>query len=87
VSPVKTNKQSPYVNEPIVEEAAAKIKPSSNESSGRYAKTYREINTAPLSIKDGCPIHFESIPGIVRDAGGLGSSLVLAVIERNIECL
>jgi hypothetical protein len=53
VSTVQTNKQFPYVNESIVEEATAKIKPSPNESSGRYAKMYREINAAPLSAKMG----------------------------------
>jgi hypothetical protein len=68
VSPVQTNKKSPYVNESIVEEAVAKIKPLPNESSRRYAKMYREINTALLSAECGCPIHFESIPSVVRDA-------------------
>ncbi|KAJ7494040.1 hypothetical protein FB451DRAFT_1164909 [Mycena latifolia] len=44
-------------------------------SSGRYTKSYEEINAALLSAEDGCPIHFKSIPSVVRDARGLGSTL------------
>ncbi|KAJ7085259.1 hypothetical protein C8R44DRAFT_752859 [Mycena epipterygia] len=67
--------------------SSAKIKPNPSNPGATQIRN-REIYATPLSAENGCPSHLESIPGVVRDARGIGSTLALANVcvryERNL---